>query len=97
MPCVEMPVHPLARSASQFRLAASGFARNGTLDTPGFTTAGDRRHVESERVTLYGLRPDYHLPDTVAILAGYCEGLIDAFDLPRVCKQRSKPLGVRVE
>jgi hypothetical protein len=43
------------------------------------------------------LRPDDHLPNTVAILAGYCEGLIDAFDLPGVCKQRSKPPGVRVE
>jgi hypothetical protein len=43
------------------------------------------------------LRPDYHLPDTVAILAGYCEGLIDALDAPRVRQQRCKPLGVRLE
>ena len=43
------------------------------------------------------LRPDDHLSNTVAILAGYCEGLIDVFDLSGVCKQRSKPLGVRVE
>ena len=42
------------------------------------------------------LRPDDHLPNTVAILTGYCEGLIDVFDLSGVCKQRSKPLGVRV-
>jgi hypothetical protein len=43
------------------------------------------------------LGPDDHLPDTVAILARDCEGLIDLFDLSGVCKQRCKPLGVCVE
>jgi len=41
--------------------------------------------------TLGTLRPDDHLPDTVAILAGDCEGVIDLFDLPGMCKQRCKP------
>jgi len=49
------------------------------------------------RPTLGTLRPDDHLPDTVAILAGDCEGVIDLFDLPGMCKQRCKPLGVRLE
>ena len=35
--------------------------------------------------TLGTLRPDDHLPDTVAILAGDCEGVIDLFDLPGMC------------
>jgi hypothetical protein len=43
------------------------------------------------------LRPDDHLPNAVAILAGYCECLIDALDAPRVRQQRCKPLGVRLE
>jgi len=44
-----------------------------------------------------GLRSDDHLPNTVAILAGNCEGFVDAFDLPRVRKQRRKPLYMRLE
>jgi len=47
--------------------------------------------------TLGALRPDDHLPDTVAILAGDCEGITDLFDFPGMGKQRCKPLGVRVE
>jgi hypothetical protein len=40
------------------------------------------------------LRPDDHLANSVAISAGYCECFVDAFDLPRVSKQRCEPLGV---
>ena len=62
---------------------------------PVMILSGLRRVFRAPPYTV--LRPDDHLPNTVAILAGYCEGLIDVFDLSGVCKQRSKPLGVRVE
>ena len=69
-------------------------------DTPLFSLNWRVAWVASPgpiHVTRYGSRPDYHLPNTVAILAGYCESFIDAFDLPRVCEQRCKPLAVRME
>jgi hypothetical protein len=62
---------------------------------PVMILSGLRRVFRAPPYTV--LRPDDHLPNTVAILAGYCEGLIDVFYLSGVCKQRSKPLGVRVE
>ena len=88
------PIAVTEASGLIFKVSVA-IAGKGLAWIPLMILSGLRRVFRAPPYTV--LRPDDHLPDTVAILAGYCEGLIDVFDLSGVCKQRSKPLGVRVE
>ena len=58
---------------------------------------GGGRGSKNDNVGKLALGPDDHLPDTVAILAGDSERLIDVFERPGVREQRRKPLGVGLE